>query len=53
MRYRVFDFRSGDTFRRRILAKNPSNDDVANLIMIGTPNAGSELADMHQHNIGF
>jgi pimeloyl-ACP methyl ester carboxylesterase len=30
---------------RLYLANNPSNDDVANLIMIGTPNNGSSLAN--------
>ncbi len=30
---------------RVYLANNPSNDDVANLIMIGTPNDGSPIAD--------
>ncbi len=30
---------------REYLANNPSIDDVANLIMIGTPNAGSPRAD--------
>lgn len=34
---------------RQYLANNPSNDDVANLIMIGTPNAGSPLADRYHH----
>ena len=32
---------------RVYLANNPSNDDVANLIMIGTPNEGSPLADRY------
>jgi pimeloyl-ACP methyl ester carboxylesterase len=32
---------------RLYLAKNPSSDDVANLIMIGTPNEGSPLADRY------
>ena len=35
---------------RLYLATNPSNDHVANLIMIGTPNAGSELADIHHED---
>jgi pimeloyl-ACP methyl ester carboxylesterase len=32
---------------RVYLANNPSSDDVANLIMIGTPNEGSPLADRY------
>lgn len=32
---------------RLYLAKNPSSEDVANLIMIGTPNEGSPLADRY------
>jgi pimeloyl-ACP methyl ester carboxylesterase len=32
---------------RLYLADNPSSEDVANLIMIGTPNEGSPLADLY------
>lgn len=35
---------------RLYLANDPTNDDVANLVMIGTPNAGSELADIYHEN---
>jgi pimeloyl-ACP methyl ester carboxylesterase len=35
---------------RVYLANNPSSDDVANLIMIGTPNEGSPLADRYYHS---
>jgi triacylglycerol lipase len=37
---------------RVYLANNPSSDDVANLIMIGTPNEGSPLADHYYHSDG-
>lgn len=33
---------------RVYLATNPSNNDVANLIMIGTPNEGSKIADQNR-----
>jgi hypothetical protein len=35
---------------RVYLANNLLNDDVANLIMIGTPNAGSPLADLNSNS---
>ena len=35
---------------RVFLAHNITRDDVANLIMIGTPNAGSPLADLVVHS---
>jgi hypothetical protein len=35
---------------RLYLANDPTNDDVANLVMIGTPNAGSELADLYHED---
>ena len=33
---------------RVYLANNPSNNDVANLIMVGTPNEGSPIADQNR-----
>ena len=35
---------------RLYLANDPKNGDVANLVMIGTPNAGSELADLYHED---
>jgi len=35
---------------RGYLANNLFNDDIANLIMIGTPNAGSPLADLNSNS---
>jgi pimeloyl-ACP methyl ester carboxylesterase len=40
----IVGFSKGGLDARVYLANNPTHNDVANLIMIGTPNAGSQLA---------